>query len=77
METERENTADENKEQAPIIVSAQSTSSEDDCKPQSSKEEEKPTEKEEGENVEEKERDEKMEVDPCPVTAASSDEKGK
>lgn len=80
METEKqttENTADEDNEQASVPASSQSTSSEEDRKPQISKEEEKPTEEERGKNVEEKREDEEMAVDPCPETAASSDEKGK
>ena len=80
METEKQstqNTADDDSKQASVAVSAQSTSSEEDHKPQTPKEEEKPTEEERGTNEEEKGEDKKMEVDPCSETAASSDEKGK
>ncbi|KAG7216183.1 hypothetical protein INR49_029032 [Caranx melampygus] len=52
-----------------------SASSEEDCKPQNSIEEEKTTETEEGKIVEDKSEDSKMEVDPCPETETSSQEK--
>ena len=80
METEKQstqNTVDDANKQASVAVSAQSTSSEEDHKPQTPKEEEKPTEEERGTNEEEKGEDKKMEVDPCSETAASGDEKGK
>ena len=82
METEKPDAADEDKEQTSLIASAQITSPEEDLKPQSSKEEETSSEKKEEKEVEEKiveEKivDEKMEVEPCPETAAPSEEKGK
>lgn len=70
METDKQNTEDEEKKQA----TTQSTSSEEEPKP---KEEEKPTEEEHGKNVQEKREDEKMEVEPCPETVSSCEEKGK
>lgn len=76
-EIEKQNTADEDKEVAPLTAATQSATSEEDCKPPNSKEEEKTTETEEGKSVEDKSEDSKMEVDPCPETEASSQEKGK
>lgn len=79
IETEKQTTqktTDDEGEQATISASSQNTLSED-RKPQTLKEEGKLSEEQWETNEEEKRGDEKMEVDPCPETAASSHEKGK
>lgn len=73
-ETEKQNKTEEDEKQTFVAGSTQSSSSEDG---QMLKEEEKPTKDGLVKTVEEKREDHQMEVDACPESAASGDEKGK